>query len=199
LKGESALGRDPLTRFHDIPLVDVSAGGGNSAGLCGKFHCTAYRGDSKTGEQFHEGKLLAHPVAIVVVLPESLDNLEEEELSVQNQLETAFGASAVCKGLDVSTPKGKRTVPYCVDGVLVDIPRTLIPLRRSRRVERLPSRADRDTMERKLIDAFGRSLLNRAEKMKDISVKRLRLVRRSELVSTIRTFLPPAPDGNAKT
>ena len=75
----------------------------------------------------------------------------------------AFGASAVCKGLDVSTPKGKRSVPYYVDGVFIDIPRTLIPLRRSRRVERLPSRADRDTMERKLINPFSRSLLNRAE------------------------------------
>jgi hypothetical protein len=51
-------------------------------------------------------------------------------------------------------------------------------------------------MERKLIDAFSRSLLNRAENMKDISVKRLRIVKRAELIGTIRDLSSPAPDGN---
>ena len=196
LKGESVLGRDPLTRFYDIPLVDVSAVAGIAQGYAENFIAPLIGAIQKSIEQSHEGKRLARPIAVVVVLPESLDNLEEEELSVRNELEPAFGASAVCKGLDVSTPKGKRSVPYYVDGVFIDIPRTLIHLRRSRRVERLPSRADRDTMERKLIDAFSRSLLNRAENMKDISVKRLRIVKRAELIGTIRDLSSPAPDGN---
>lgn len=190
LQGESdELPSNPLIRFYNIPLVDISAVAGIALGYAENFIAPLMTAIQGPIEQSHEGKRLGVPVGVVVVLPQSLDNLSEEEGSVRKGLEAEFGGNgALCTGFTASTSYGARTISFYVSGAFVDIPRTLLPLRRSRRVQRLRdhNNASWKVMERKLIDGFCRNLQKEAEARSDISVKRLHIVRMPELTRTLR-------------
>lgn len=84
-------------------------------------------------------------------------------------------------------------MPFYVAGAFVDVPRTLITLRRSRRVQRLRdhNNAAWKIMERKLISAFHRNLRKEAESRSDISAQRLHTVTLPQLVDALKN-LPPA-------
>jgi hypothetical protein len=179
LPGGSELTSNPLIRFYGIPIVDVSAVAGIALGNAENFVAPLMTAIDGRIEQTHEGKPAGIPAAVVVVLPDSLDSLNEEERSVQATLQREFGANDLLhQRLIASTPRGPRTVPFYVAGAFVDVPRTLITLRRSRRVQRLRdhNNAAWKIMERKLISAFHRNLRKEAESRSDISAQRLHTV-----------------------
>jgi hypothetical protein len=192
LKGEYELPSNPLTQFYDVPLVDISAVAGIALGYAENFIVPLMTAIQGPIEQTHDGRTIGNPIAIVVVVPNDLDNLNDEEASVRRELEVAFGRSSMLyQRLIASTSHGKRTVPFYVAGAFIDVPRTLIPLRRPPRVQRLRDHLRKDAwkiMERKLIDAFCRNLRRVAEGSRDISANRLHIVRLPELVNTLRSL-----------
>ena len=191
LEGESELASNPLIRFYTIPLVDISAVAGIALGYAENFIAPLMTAIQGPIEQTHDGKRVDIPIAVIVVLPENLDNLSEEEASVRKELQAEFdGDGMLCQRLKASTSYGTRTVPFYAGGVFIDVPRTLIPLRRSRRVQRLRDHNNTawKIMERKLIDAFHRNLQKEAEVRSDISAKRLHIVRLPELVGTLKNL-----------
>jgi hypothetical protein len=193
LNGERELPTNPLTEFYDVPIVDISAVAGIALGYAENFIAplmTAIHGEIA---QTHEGNGVGIPTAVVIVVPESLEHLNETEGAVRRELEDSFGGTGLLyQRLIASTSKGPRTVPFYVAGAFVDVPRTLIPLRRSRRVQRLHrlNNAAWQIMERKLIDAFRRNLQKVAEGSDDISERRLHIVGLPELLDTVRNLSP---------
>jgi Prokaryotic STING domain len=179
LEGKSDLTSNPLVRFYKLPLVDISAVAGIALGYAENFIVPLMTAIQDAKEQTHDGKRLATPTAVVVVLPDSLDHFSEQEQLVRKELEREFGGNGVlCQRLAAATSYGPRTVPFYVAGAFVDIPRTLIPLRRSRRVKRLRDQdnPEWEIMERKLVAAFRRNLQREAETSSNISAKRLHIV-----------------------
>ena len=196
-KPERYFGGDPLSQFfHGIPLVDVSAVAGIALGYAENFIVplvTAIQGPAGKGpvKQTHAGKDVRDPRAIVVVLPNDLDNLVEEKW-LEAELEKSFGErGTLCKVLTAETLKGKRTVPFYIEGIFIDIPRTLIPLRRSPRIQRMQKAKDPNwkLMEKRLIQAFKRSLQDEVQSRNDISEKLVHVVTRPELVGKITELL----------
>lgn len=191
LNGEHELPTNPLTEFYDVPIVDISAVAGIVLGYAENFVSPLMTAIHREIVQTHDGKSVGIPTAIVIVVPESLEHLNETEGAVRRELEASFGdAGSVCQKLIASTSMGPRTVPFYVAGAFVDVPRTLISLRRSRRVQRLHrlNNAAWRTMERKLIDAFRINLKKVAEGSDDISERRLHIVELPELVATLRNL-----------
>jgi hypothetical protein len=195
---ESYFGADPLSRFfHGIPLVDVSAVAGIALGYAENFIAplvTAIQGPNGQGpiKQSHAGKDAPNPRAIVVVLPNNLDNLTQEENWVRGELEKSFGErGTLCKGFMAETLKGKRTVPWYIEGIFIDIPRTLIPLRRSPRIQRMHKAKDDNwrIMEERLIKAFQRSLLEENQSRSDIAAELVHVEPRGKLVGKITELL----------
>jgi hypothetical protein len=192
LKKESNLTENPLTKFYKLPLVDISAVTGIAIGYAENFIVPLITAIQGPIEQRHDGKPVVRPRYIVVVLPDTLDNLRQEEIAVEVALDDAFpGSLLLFKKLTAQTSKGPRTVPYYVGGVFVDIPRTLIPLRRSRRMERLLSSnpADAEFMERKLIKVFGEILLQEAKKSGEIAKDLLHVVERKDLLKKLNALV----------
>jgi nucleotide-binding STING sensor domain-containing protein len=197
-KPERYSGGGPLSQFfHGIPLVDVSAVAGIALGYAENFIVplvTAIQGPAGKGpmKQTYDGKDVPDPTAIVVVLPIDLDNLVQEEKWLENELGKSFGErGTLCKVLTAETLKGKRTVPFYIEGIFIDIPRTLIPLRRSPRIRRMQKAKDDNwkVMEKRLIQAFKRSLQDVAQSSNDIAEKLLHIVTRQELIGKITELL----------
>jgi nucleotide-binding STING sensor domain-containing protein len=197
-KPERYFGGDPLSQFfHGIPLVDVSAVAGIALGYAENFIAplvTAIQGPAGQGpvKQTHAGKDVPDPRAIVVVLPKDLDNLVQEEKWLEGELEKSFGErGTLCKVLTAETLRGKRTVPCYIEGIFIDIPRTLIPLRRSPRIQRMQKAKDANwkIMEKRLIAAFKRSLQDEVQSRNDIAEELVHVVPRRELVGKITELL----------
>jgi hypothetical protein len=192
LSGEGELPTNPLTEFYDVPLVDISAVAGIVLGYAENFIAPLMTAVHEKIAQTH-GDKSDIPSAVVVVVPESLTNLNDTEEAVRKALEASFGGTgSPYQRFIASTSMGPRTVPFYVAGAFVDVPRTLLPLRRSPRVRRLHKvdNAAWETMERKLIDAFRRNLRKVAVESDRISETRLHIVGVQELVATLRK-LPP--------
>jgi len=190
LRGKSNLTENPLTKFYSIALVDISAVTGIAVGYAENFIVPLITAIQGPIEQRHDGKPVARPRHIIVVLPETLDNLRQEELDVEAALDKEFAQTSL-KRLTAQTAKGPRTVPYYAGGIFVDIPRTIIPLNQSPRMKRLlkSNPADAAVMERKLIDVFGQSLQQVAKQSSEISRDLLHIVRRRQLLETIRALM----------
>jgi hypothetical protein len=116
---EIYFGGDPLSQFfHGIPLVDVSAVAGIALGYAENFIVplvTAIQGPAGKGpvKQTHAGKDVRDPRAIVVVLPNDLDNLVEEEKWLEAELEKSFGErGTLCKVLTAETLKESGPFPF---------------------------------------------------------------------------------------
>jgi hypothetical protein len=139
--------------------------------------------------RFEQPEGIDPPTAIVVVVPESLDNLLEFQSEVREQLEKGFPRKVVESKLVVSEQGEARTVTY-VERVVVDVPRTVFPLRRSKRVVRLREQLNdpelAEEMEQKLLARFMSTLKNMADNSKDIASNRLHVVRLGQLIDRVK-------------
>ena len=181
MEDEAPLSDNPLTSFYDrLPLVDVSAVAGIAAGYVENFLTPVMK-----AKDIEQPGGSASPIAIVVVVPESLDHLDAFQAEVRAQLTEDFPGSVIAPRLAVSADQREaRTVTY-VRRVVVDVPRTVFPLRRSKRVERLHGQAAKD-MERKLLTRFRSTLEKMAEKDREIDSSRLHVVTLAQLTNTMR-------------
>jgi hypothetical protein len=177
---------NPLTRFYDLHLVDVSAIAGIAAGYAENFVKPIMDAIADTANAFGQAPGVDPPLRLVVVLPKDLDNLAAFESNVMASLEKGFPGKVSRVALAVK-PGGrdKRTVIY-VEGVVIDLARTLFPIRRSKRLTRLKNEPERSRMEKKLIANFKVSLENQAHDSDDISQSHLRIVRLNSLVATVK-------------
>jgi hypothetical protein len=167
------LSQNPLTAFYGMPLVDISAVAGIAAGYAENF--------VKPIQNAIQGKFdkqpVAAPGAIVVVLPTNLDGLRQEALELRKRLAEGFGeANVLSPALIVAEDRDgtveRRTVTY-VNGVVVDLPRTLFPLRNSARYRRYKKAVENnpqllEKMEQRLIDAFGKVLKSQEGVQKEL-------------------------------
>jgi hypothetical protein len=184
---------NPLTKFYQVSLADVSAVAGIAAGYVENFLIPVMRAIQNGYEQ-PDG--LHPPVAIVVVVPDKLDNLQGFQNRVRKKLEETFPGEVKDPKLVVleirkpgeETRKDARTVTY-VRGVIVDVARTVFPLRRSKRVARLheqhgPQLAEH--MEQKLLDRFKSTLGRMAQGDKDIDSEKLHVVGFDDLIEKVK-------------
>jgi hypothetical protein len=185
--------QNPLTIFYDVPLADVSAVAGIAAGYVENFLVPVMRA-IKHGYEQPDG--LRPPVAIVVVVPDKLDDLQAFQDKVRKQLEKAFPGEVKDPKLVVleikkpgqETRKDARTVIY-VRGVVVDVARTVFPLRRSKRVARLRDEHSphlADNMEKKLLARFESTLERMSQGDRDIKSDALHVVGFDGLIDKVK-------------
>lgn len=152
------LTRNPLKDFYGAAVVDISAAAGLAAGYFESYVVPIMRDAILADEPACSG--------ILVVLPERLDSREVDLRRTRRMLEETFGAGAVARDRDIPLVRGRRDCPFFVDGVAIDLPRTLYTLTRSPRYRRMldytravpDEAAVVERMERSLVAAFADSL-----------------------------------------
>jgi hypothetical protein len=190
---------NPLTDFYHAPLVDASGVAGIAAGYTENFLVPVMRAIQDKDNHFGQPEGVVPPIAIIVVVPESIVNLRGFEETVRKRLDRDFPGSVVfpTKLVVSSDKKEARTVIY-VQRVIVDVARTVFPLGRSKRVARLESKGDvvKKDMERKLLAMFKKSLEGMIEDDDSIVFEFVFIRRLADLSRTLRTILAREARGN---
>jgi hypothetical protein len=182
---------DPLTKFYEgISLVDVSAVAGIAAGYAENFVVPVMNAIKDRGNTFLQSE--APPVAIVVVVPESIDQVDRFQYVVMEKLEKDFPGKVIfpLKLIVSQDRKEARTVIY-VQRIVIDVPRTVFPLRRSKRVDRLRQSGrehEAEEMEQKLLARFMSTLEKMAKRHDQIVSEQLLVKRLDELTDTLNAI-----------
>jgi hypothetical protein len=210
LPSRGSLSVNPITKFYgNVPLLDISAAAGLALGYFDNF-VKPLMEITRDVERFREALDRAKnqqgngpPVVdiitgLVIVEPASLQNIKthmDETIPKVRALSKdiygeAEGATAGKMLFDCGA-KGRRTAHVVVEGVAIDIPRTLYPLRRSTRLKRLITDAVSSAkIERVLIERFVDRLIEQAHlDSGDIRAERLCIVPISSLLEAVNGLI----------
>jgi hypothetical protein len=201
---------NPITKFYrNVPLLDISAAAGLALGYFDNFvkPLMEITGDverfrealARAKHQQKNGPLVVDSITgLIIVKPATLENIRthmNETIPKVRALSKdiygeAEGATAGKMLFDCGA-KGRRTAHVVVEGVAIDIPRTLYPLRRSKRLERLSKDAASSTkIERVLIARFVDRLIEQAQlESGEIRRERLCIVPISSLAEAVNDLI----------
>lgn len=173
---------NPITKFYEnVPLLDISAAAGLALGYFESL-ITPLMGITEDVSAFREALQKTRSgskgspttvdkiTGLVIVKPATLENIkthmDETVLQLQSISEEIYGeAKGATKGqmLFDCGKFGKRTAHVVVEGVAIDIPRTIYTLWGSERLRRLSENADLSRkMERILIGRFADRIIEQA-------------------------------------
>jgi len=155
---------DRVTQFYGLPIVDISAAVGLAIGYYYNF----------LSRLITEGGFIAHRPdlirQVVYVRPSSVDSTYEADMAVLKARIAAAGLAPATEKLPAIPADDKGPLWFDhVDGIVVDIPRTVYPLRRSPRLLSLQGRNQRfasPAAERSFEQRYGllqANLLDRVE------------------------------------
>jgi hypothetical protein len=189
---ENKLVVNPVTKFYlNVPLLDISGAAGIALGYLENFIKPVMSiaekppafSDALAEAQKAKGPPVVKAITgLVIVKPATLESIKAH---IDEALPKVQAISAQIYGDAEGTPGGKmfldcgqagrRTTHIVVEGVAIDIPRTLYPLRKSKRLERLLE--DRDSsvkIETILIKRFADRIVDQAHLESNV-IKRERL------------------------
>jgi nucleoside 2-deoxyribosyltransferase len=136
--GETDFTDNRITQFYGLPIVDISAAVGLATGYYHNF----------VGRLLRDGSFVsAYPDKVkhlIVVRPQNVLFTYEQDLKALNDLLAQEGLALQNEKLE--EPPGDRNGPAWinhVDGIVVDLPRTIYPLKNSPRLLALRERLDR--------------------------------------------------------
>lgn len=133
---QAAFKDNRVTTFYGLPVVDISAAVGLATGY---YHNFVWRFISETGFLARHADFIK---GVIVVRPSDLDSTYQADIQ---SLKAALAKAGhyLCTGEQLLPPESDRLGPIWFDhvkGVILDIPRTIYPLRFSPRLLSLQTR-----------------------------------------------------------
>jgi hypothetical protein len=199
---------NPITKFYlNVPLLDISAAAGLALGYLENFIKPVMSiaaqppafANALTESKKAKGSLVVNAITgLVIVKPASLDSIKThidealpKMLAVSKEI---YGDAdgAPCGKLFLDCGKaGRRTAHIIVEGVAIDIPRTLYPLRRSIRLRRLVKEQSLcRKIEEVLINRFAERIVEQAHIESDaINGDRLCIAPAGELAEAVKDLI----------
>jgi hypothetical protein len=199
---------NPITKFYlNVPLLDISAAAGLALGYLENFIkpvMSIVAGPPAFANALAEakkakGNLVVNAITgLVIVQPASLESIKTH---IDEALPKMLAVSTEIYGDADGAPRGKlfldcgkagrRTAHIIVEGVAIDIPRTLYPLRRSIRLQRLVKEQSLcRKIEEVLINRFAESIVEQAHIEADaIKGDRLCITPADALTETVKDLV----------
>lgn len=190
--GANKLVVNPVTKFYlNVPLLDISGAAGLALGYLENFIKPVMSiaekppafSDALAEAQKAKGPPVVKAITgLVIVKPATLESIKthiDEALPKMQAISAqiygdAEGAPGGKMFLDCGQA-GRRTTHIVVEGVAIDIPRTLYPLRKSKRLERLLGDKESSVkIEEILINRFADRIVDQAHLESNL-IKRERL------------------------